>query len=474
MLFQTVFERSSDMILVVELERDRILDANPKACAVLGYSQKELLSLRISEIHPHEMPELKEFAQLVFRHGGFSTDRLACRTKTGKLMPAEISASFANIDGKSCMICFVRDISDRRQANERIEDLSNLFAENPCPVLRVRKDGTVFYANSAALPLLGHWSHETDCVIPPVFQPFIKTAFSSKSSQEFEVELNNQTFLFGLIPVHGADYVNIYGQNITRRKRMEDAQRASHDLLDAVSRVQSQYIAGSGTHALFDELLGSVLLLTRSQYGFIAEVSHGSRKKRCLKIRAITNIAWSEKTRKIYQMHEMFEMRFHNLETLFGKVVTTGKPVISNNPSTDPRGGNLPKGHPSLTSFLGVPFYSGNTLTGMIGIANKADGYDEAMAGYLQPALDVCSRFIDALRREEKLKKAEETERDTHTLTPRESQTLLYIASGATNQEIADKLCISVSTVKAHIYNSFKKINVDNRLQAALWAANNL
>ena len=59
-------------------------------------------------------------------------------------------------------------------------------------------------------------------------------------------------------------------------------------------------------------------------------------------------------------------------------------------------------------------------------------------------------------------------------LSERQIEILAIIAAGATNDEIADRLCISPHTVKKHLYSIFKKINVSNRIQAALWAASNL
>lgn len=59
-------------------------------------------------------------------------------------------------------------------------------------------------------------------------------------------------------------------------------------------------------------------------------------------------------------------------------------------------------------------------------------------------------------------------------LTKRERQVLLLLASGTSNEEISTALFISPHTIKTHIYNILKKLGVQNRLQAALWAAKNL
>jgi DNA-binding CsgD family transcriptional regulator len=59
------------------------------------------------------------------------------------------------------------------------------------------------------------------------------------------------------------------------------------------------------------------------------------------------------------------------------------------------------------------------------------------------------------------------------TLTAREKEILSLLSSGLINRQIASRLGISPHTVKSHIYNIYKKINVTNRQQASLWFIEN-
>src|SRR5512147_9572 len=147
--------------------------------------------------------------------------------------------------------------------------------------------------------------------------------------------------------------------------RDDDALQRSNELLQAVSRAQSQFIANALSTALFEETLVSVLKLTNSEFGFVAEVLYTPAGNPHLRTHAITDIGWDEESRALYERYAP-TMEFYNLKTLFGAGLTTGKTVMANHPATDPRSGGLPPGHPPLNSFLGIPIYHGGELVGMI------------------------------------------------------------------------------------------------------------
>ena len=70
----------------------------------------------------------------------------------------------------------------------------------------------------------------------------------------------------------------------------------------------------------------------------------------------------------------------------------------------------------------------------------------------------------------QEIKAPTETIPPEEALTPREMEILLYLARGLSNQEIADELGISITTVATHVRNILGKLHLANRTQAALYA----
>lgn len=69
-----------------------------------------------------------------------------------------------------------------------------------------------------------------------------------------------------------------------------------------------------------------------------------------------------------------------------------------------------------------------------------------------------------------KNRKSPQPQNEDFGLTRREIEIIKLVALGSRNNDIADILCLSPHTVKTHIYHIYKKLNVDNRMQAANWA----
>ncbi|MCH7760331.1 sigma 54-interacting transcriptional regulator, partial [candidate division TA06 bacterium] len=147
--FRKIFTYSNDAIFVIDPAKDEIIDVNPRATDMLGYSREELLSLPITSIHPNEMPELLAFAQSVFDKGSGWTNELTCLTKSGKTLPAEISASVIDISGTSYMIALVRDISERKRMEEALRESENRLSR----ILQSAMDAIITVNNKLEITL---------------------------------------------------------------------------------------------------------------------------------------------------------------------------------------------------------------------------------------------------------------------------------------------------------------------------------
>jgi PAS domain S-box-containing protein len=104
-------------------EDARLYYVNEGACRTLGYTREELLGMRVADIAPdfpaerwaRHWNELKSRRSLTFegRH----------RTKDGRVLPVEISDNYFEYDGRGHAMALVRDITERKRAEEKLQQM---------------------------------------------------------------------------------------------------------------------------------------------------------------------------------------------------------------------------------------------------------------------------------------------------------------------------------------------------------------
>lgn len=117
--FRTIVKQAKDAIFVLDPDNNRILEANPAAVELFEYSSREeLLAAPLTDFHPHNLTDFKNFLESVRKQGSGSTDKFRCTTKKRNLVISEITASNLVMNGQSYLLAVVRDISERKHAED--------------------------------------------------------------------------------------------------------------------------------------------------------------------------------------------------------------------------------------------------------------------------------------------------------------------------------------------------------------------
>ncbi|MDQ1434485.1 MAG: hypothetical protein QOF59_1301 [Actinomycetota bacterium] len=144
---------------------------------------------------------------------------------------------------------------------------------------------------------------------------------------------------------------------------------SSDDLRDQLDSLHSISVEVAALHEISDieqRALDHCLQLTDSEFGFIGLLVDGPR---VMDVAAIDGVE---------PVDEAFYERFHLMavrSSVVGVTIREDRPNISNDVRHDPHSVGEPPGHPPVEKFLGVPLRVGDDLIGMIGVANKTDGY---------------------------------------------------------------------------------------------------
>lgn len=224
-------------------------------------------------------------------------------------------------------------------------------------------------------------------------------------------DLNDEYKIYGRI----SDITFLKEKEVEIEKNRADLFRLN-ELLQTVNETQVSFLFDEDFKESLDDLLVKILSLTGSQFGFMGEVLYEEDGRPYLRSHTITNIAWSQETEDFYQQKFKVGIEFKNLDTLFGFSILNGEPVISNSPKNDPRAGGVPEGHPPLLSYLGVPVYKNGEMLGLIGLANKEEGYSKSDLEFLKPITNSYANFLMAMRISRQRKIAEEEKNETNRL----------------------------------------------------------
>ncbi len=127
------------------------------------------------------------------------------------------------------------DVTDRKKAEEERNELAKFPAEDPFPVLRIARDGKILYSNKASLVVHEKWKTNVGGEVPKQWLELIEKAFASQQVEIAEEETGNKILSFAIMPVAEAGYVNLYGNDITERKRSEAAKAVAAQILEILN-----------------------------------------------------------------------------------------------------------------------------------------------------------------------------------------------------------------------------------------------
>lgn len=152
----------------------------------------------------------------------------------------------------------LRDSAGHLDQLERLnQELARFPDENTNPVMRIGRDGNLLYANKSSEPIVQCWGAQLDTPVPDHIRDLVAIALDQQRVQSFEEPCHQHHFMLHIRPV-AEDSVNLYGLDITERKRYENElrHRTWHDeLTDLPNR------------AAFEQRIGQVAGMTDDKRG---------------------------------------------------------------------------------------------------------------------------------------------------------------------------------------------------------------
>lgn len=194
--------------------------ANKRMAEILGYTTEEMMGKYLFHFMDEKGKKIAEEKLKLKKKGIIEQHDFEFIKKDGSKIHASLETSpLLNEDGEytGALAC-VADITDRVKAERIIRDLSKFPSEDPNPVLRMTKN-SITYTNKAGERL---FKIKAGDPIPNLLTEEVLEVFKKQQIRKIEFQLSAHYYSLIFIPVEGADYVNIYGMDISERVKAEE------------------------------------------------------------------------------------------------------------------------------------------------------------------------------------------------------------------------------------------------------------
>lgn len=155
--YRNIFNATSDMLFIATTD-GKILDANEAACRMLHYTKEELCHFYMRDIVvPQLEGSITELAHCFTTHGAFENDlEQQYIRKDGSVFDVESAMNVVHYHDKQVVMVNVRDITDRKQSEERLRLAQTVFDNTIDGIIVINRVGTILSINEAFTALTGY------------------------------------------------------------------------------------------------------------------------------------------------------------------------------------------------------------------------------------------------------------------------------------------------------------------------------
>jgi PAS domain S-box-containing protein len=226
-LFRQLAENIREVFWIRDLPGRRMVYVNPGYEVVWGRTRESLLTHPESfmeAVHPDDFARVMSAVNRQSQGEYFDQEYRIVRPDGQIRWIWARTFPICNDLGQAYrLVGIAEDITERKQADEKHVSLAKFPSENPHPVLRFNHDGLILYANAASQTLLRDWGCAQGDYAPAFWRDLAIQALASQTRTSVDVECGEQVYAVLVAPIADAGYVNLYGTDITARKRAEEA-----------------------------------------------------------------------------------------------------------------------------------------------------------------------------------------------------------------------------------------------------------